>query len=210
MNWFPVASRSNLCMVETSSMQAIQSQFGHIIDVVALSENRTPLNIEANAQQRTQLVERLGLHDLEFLSARVSWSLWRSSGVRLTGTFRACVVQTCVVSLDLLTNHIEETFDLTFLPQKQIDDALRLDQDSFGQDVPEPLEQGRIDVGECMVQLLALALDPYPRKPAAQLPNRPHRHGSRDFVEINAPFGQEEKTGKGPFSALQRLKGQDD
>ncbi len=125
MDWFPVASRSNLCRVETGSMQQV-------------------------------IQRRLGLHDLASLSATVSSAPWCSGGV------------------------------------------------------PEPLAEGRIDVGECIVQRLALALDPYPRKVVAQLPNSPHRHGSRDFVAITAPFGQEDKTGKGPFSVLQRLKGQDD
>ncbi len=34
---------------------------------------------------------------------------------------------------------------------------------------PEPIVEGRIDIGEAVAQQLALALDPYPRKPGISL-----------------------------------------
>jgi len=190
-------------------MQAEQFEFSRVIDVTALSKSGRPSSIEANAEERAQLLERLGLHDLESFSATFSMSPWRGSGVSVKGKLHARVVQTCVVSLDLLINDINESFDLNFLPQKQIDDDLLLDQDSFDNDVPEPLGDGRIDIGDYMVQLVALALDPYPRKPVADLPSSPHARTLRDFLEIDGPVGQEEMGKKSPFSVLKRLKGQD-
>ena len=37
-----------------------------------------------------------------------------------------------------------------------------------GEDPPDPIVDGRIDLGALAVEFLALALDPYPRKPGAE------------------------------------------
>ena len=38
------------------------------------------------------------------------------------------------------------------------------------EDPPEPIRAGRMELGELVAQHLSLALDPYPRKPGAELP----------------------------------------
>jgi uncharacterized metal-binding protein YceD (DUF177 family) len=85
--------------------------------------------------------------------------------IEVEGTLRASVTQTCAVT--------GENFDSTIVDQIK---AL------YGEEVPgaepdpqsdwddiEPIENGEIDIGELAVQHLALALDPYPRKPGAVL-----------------------------------------
>jgi hypothetical protein len=59
--------------------------------------------------------------------------------------------------------------------------------------VPEPLPADAIDLGEAVVQQLAVALDPYPRKPGAEIP-----------AEYS---GAADTDGRGgPFASLARLR----
>jgi hypothetical protein len=57
------------------------------------------------------------------------------------------------------------------------------------EDPPEPLDSGHIDLAALAVEFLALALDPFPRKPGA--------------VFADAP---DVETEGGPFAALSALK----
>ncbi len=66
--------------------------------------------------------------------------------------------------------------------------------DPEGVDPAEPLPAEGIDLGELVVQELAVALDPYPRKPGAEVP-----------AEYRPP---EVETKEGPFAALKALKGE--
>src|SRR3546814_17044110 len=50
------------------------------------------------------------------------------------------------------------------------------------EDPPEPFENGCIDLGEIVVQHLAVALDPYPRAPGAELPRSEARRVGKECV----------------------------
>jgi hypothetical protein len=63
--------------------------------------------------------------------------------------------------------------------------------EAAGADEPEPIVEGRIDLGEAVVQHLAVNLDPYPRAPGARLP---------DLATEDGPVREN------PFAALQRLR----
>ena len=61
-------------------------------------------------------------------------------------------------------------------------------------DAPEPLVAGGVDVGEAVAERLALALDPYPRKPGASFDTPPEEPGDASESRPN------------PFAALEKLK----
>jgi hypothetical protein len=61
-----------------------------------------------------------------------------------------------------------------------------------GEDLPDPIVAGRIDLGALVAEFLALGLDPYPRKPG---------------VEFAEPQGAaHEPVGESPFAKLRGLK----
>ena len=80
----------------------------------------------------------------------------------MTGRVTAEVAQTCVVTLEPLTNPIEEDVDLLFLPGAP--ERLAAGNPDEDEDVPEPLVGGRVDLGVIATEYLVLAIDPYPRK----------------------------------------------
>ncbi|MFI5012867.1 MAG: YceD family protein [Hyphomicrobiales bacterium] len=95
-------------------------------------------------------------------------------GARVKGEVVARVRQTCVVSLEPFEAELREPVDLAFArPQDgggahSGDRAISISPED--EDPPEPLLDGTVDLGAVTLEFLALGLDPYPRKPGAELP----------------------------------------
>jgi hypothetical protein len=71
-----------------------------------------------------------------------------------------------VVTLVEVPARIEEHFGRSYAPNSNVDE-LEVTIDFDGEDPPDPLVGGTIDIGEAAAEALALALDPYPRAPGA-------------------------------------------
>jgi uncharacterized metal-binding protein YceD (DUF177 family) len=127
------------------------------------------IHVAAKADELTALARRFGLVELTSLEADLTLSKVRGGQmVRVKGELRAQVVQSCVVTLEPVAAEVKDSFQALFAPPAAIDpDAEELDVSLSDEDGPEPLEGGRIDLGELVAQHLSLALDPYPRKPDA-------------------------------------------
>ena len=129
-------------------------------------------DIVANAQERKKLTARFGLLDISKLEASLNIDPERGRMLAVTGTFNADVVQECVVTLEPLPSHISGSIDVLFAPPAMLDKGAGPPHfDSGEEDVPEPIVNGVIDLGELVAQHLAVALDPYPRKQGVGLPS---------------------------------------
>jgi hypothetical protein len=83
------------------------------------------------------------------------------------------------VSLDAFDADIAEIFSVRFVPAGTESDDLDLDaQDEIG------YEGGLLDLGEAASEQLALALDPFPRKPGAELSPDATAEGSGAFAAL--------------------------
>ncbi|HST73900.1 MAG TPA: DUF177 domain-containing protein [Acetobacteraceae bacterium] len=123
------------------------------------------ITVEANAEERAAIAERLllaGIHSL-----RCEFALTHGPGgiVLARGRLQARVEETCVVSLDEFEATVDDGFGLRFVPAGSESD----DPDPESED-EVPYAGDALDLGEAAVEQLALALDPYPRKPDAELP----------------------------------------
>lgn len=87
-----------------------------------------------------------------------------AGAIRLSGIVDAALERVCVASLEMVDEAICEPFEITFMEEADNADAAELD---IAEDAPEPLEDGRIDLAETLIQQLILAMAPYPRKPGA-------------------------------------------
>jgi hypothetical protein len=120
--------------------------------------------IEANERERAALAQRFGLIAVEHLSA--DYALRREAiGVRATGTLRAEVAQACVVTGEPCPARIEEPFAIRFLPAgSESGEDVELSEDALDATF---FSGNLIDLGEAAAETMALALDPFPRSPAA-------------------------------------------
>jgi uncharacterized metal-binding protein YceD (DUF177 family) len=135
--------------------------------------------VEAKAAECAAIAARLGLPAVESLTCRFDL---RPVGetVHAEGAMRARVMQVCIVSLDEFAADIAEDFFLRFVPESM--ESAELDPEQPEDEVV--FEGGVIDLGEAAVQQLALALDPYPRKPDAVLPDAASDASSHPFAAL--------------------------
>jgi|SRR4029077_8398406 uncharacterized metal-binding protein YceD (DUF177 family) len=126
------------------------------------------IKVEANAKERAEIARNFNLLGIEALSGSYHVSAV-SQGARVRGEVTASVRQTCVVSLDPFEARVRESVDLVFAAESGPRElpADRIDISPDDEDPPEPLLNGKIDLGAVTVEFLALGLDPHPRKPGA-------------------------------------------
>ncbi len=133
--------------------------------LAARGETATTIRVET-ATARAAIAARLRLPAVMALAVR--WTLRAVAGgvIEADGVLEAKVVQDCVVTLEPFEVPVVERFRVLFVPEGECRDE-RLDDDD--PDAPDaiPFAGGTIDLGEASVEQLALALDPFPRKPGA-------------------------------------------
>ncbi len=132
-----------------------------------LSTTGSTLHVEATREECAALCERFSLLSIDHLSADLV--LTPVNGlqcVRLKGRIKADVIQQCVVSLEPVPEHVDESFSLTYVAEQENDHkkakeiVVEFDDD---EDFPEPIIGNAIDLGEAVAEHLMLALDPFPR-----------------------------------------------
>jgi hypothetical protein len=127
-------------------------------------------DLAAAADVRAAVARTAGLRELPRLEAKFDVTRRGAGGLHVVGSVSATVGQVCVVTLEPLTNEIEETIDLVFAPAaitaRKVDESIPEEEArEVKWDDPEPLVGGTIDLGAIATEFLILGLDPYPRAP---------------------------------------------
>jgi uncharacterized metal-binding protein YceD (DUF177 family) len=150
--------------------------------------------VEADAEQREAIARELGITAVERLRARLRAVGFRG-GIRVTGDLDARIEQPCVVSLEPVHQDIAEPIDRVFMPGREPQPASAGHADIFvdleGDDLPDYFEGPEADLSPMIIETLALAIDPYPRAPGAEL--------DTNGLDPDDPSDS-------PFAALARLK----
>jgi uncharacterized metal-binding protein YceD (DUF177 family) len=146
-----------------------QSELERPFDLAHLNrDGPTSLAIEASAPERAAIAARLGILAIDKLKSDLQIMPEGQDGIVVSGVISAAVVQNCVVSLEPLEAAIAEPFAVHFAGPGAAPQGPEEDVDLEAPDPPESLPaSGVIPLGELIIQHLALALDPYPRKPGA-------------------------------------------
>jgi uncharacterized metal-binding protein YceD (DUF177 family) len=152
------------------------------------------IDLAADESERRRIAERLGLPSLDCLQAHAT--LERTGEVvRARGRLKAALCQSCVVTGEPVEAHVDEPFELIFVPEPlpgKPDEDVELGE----ADCDTVFHDGAaIDLGEAVADTLALGLDPYPRSAGAEAALR------------EAGVLSEEDAG--PFAALAKLKRSD-
>ena len=161
------------------------------------------LTIEFDAAERDALKRRLDLLALERLAAalRVELAGDAEGALRVSGTIRARLAQSCVVTLEPVPRTLSEPVSVLYAPLPEDSAESEVEVLAEG-DEAEPLPEGGIDVSELVAEHLALFLDPYPRHPDA--PDGPLTYSAGE--EESANGGSSGEAEAGPFAALGQLK----
>ncbi len=176
-----------------------------MVDVASVGPEGSSVTIEASDTERRALAAANTLVEVVSFVARLRLLREGRTGIAVTGEVDAVVRQTCVVTLEAFETALTEPVAIHFLPERELDalqDQLggdasaapglaahaRADDGDEEPDLPDPIVNGRIDVGAVAAEFFTLGLDPYPRKPGASF----------------AAPAEEAKVS--PFAALARLR----
>lgn len=147
-----------------------RENFSFKVNVGHVSTNPLTVQLEADSDERKALAERWGVDRVDAVRAELSLSRWKRDGVRIKGHVEADIVQRCVVSLEPVTDHINESFEALFVPEGSklarivTDESGEMVVEAEGPDLPETFVGDSIDVGAVCAEFVILAIDPYPRK----------------------------------------------
>jgi hypothetical protein len=103
-----------------------------------------------------------------------------------------------VVTLEPIASSIEERFEATFWPEQDMPSPQGGEVDMDEEPEPEPMLAGQIGVGRVVFECLAMAVDPFPRRPDATL----------DQSSTPPPDAASEAASS-PFAVLANLKPRD-
>lgn len=140
--------------------------FAHRLPLDAIRDGER-IDLVADEAERDTIGRRLGLASLERLEANAT--LQRDGArIRARGRIRAALEQCCVATGEPVPEHVDEPFDVIFLPEPQpgsADEEVEL----AGEDCDVVFYDGStIDLGTAVADTLALAMTPYPRSPGAE------------------------------------------
>ena len=164
-------------------------EFSRRIDIRNLPDK--PLELKADAAERTALATRIGIESIERLEAEVTL-LRAGTTIDASGWVKAEVTQVCAVSTEPFQVRVDEPLTLRFVqgiaPHKP-DEELEIDAEACDE---IEYEGTQFDLGEQIAQTLALAIDPYATGPNAD--------------RVRKEAGLADGANSGPFAALASLR----
>ena len=160
---------------------AVASPLSRPIRVDDLPPDGIEVTLEAAPEEREALARAFKLPAIHALAGTFRLT-GTPSHVRVSGRIDATINQICVVTLDPFDSDVQEDVGAEFAARGTT--SIRR-----GEDPPDEIVNGTVDLGALTAEFLALAVDPYPRKPGV------------DFT-----FEAADDPPKSPFAALEKLK----
>lgn len=180
--------------MSSAKSKTVAPEFSRLVDVDDLKDNETVREkITANDDERAALAERFGLIEISKLKADIRVTNKGGVVYLVEGSLVADIVQSCVVTVEPVPAHIEESFevycaDAEAIPVVSNDMEYDISED---EDLPEPIIDGKIDIGELAAQYLSLAINPYPHAEGVNVEDDGtvwREHDENDKPERPNPF----------------------
>ena len=164
-----------------------------IVRIDRLPASGRSIEVAPDAAARGELAKILNVEAVEAMQASLTVTPLRG-GIRALGRLSARIVQASVVSFEPVYQDIDEAIDRVFLPQSTdhvptpgSEVFVDLEDDDF----PDHIDGPEVDLSALLIETIALAIDPYPRRPGESL----------ESLGLNI-----DGEASGPFAALTKLK----
>lgn len=173
-------------------MRSMEQVFSRTIRAGHIKEAPQEHVVVADEAARAALAALYGLEGIALLRGAFVLRHERGGTIAATLDMQAEVTQTCVVTLEPFAVRIDERSLLRFVPARSLPEgeAEELDPESLEGPDDIPYSNDAIDLGAALAEQLALALDPYPRKPGAELPEEYRGAPEAPFAALAAKFGK--------------------
>jgi hypothetical protein len=139
------------------------------VRLVEVGRHGLDLSLEADEAQRGRIAAALGLPAVHAFTAKATLKPWLD-GVELVARWRARVAYTCGITLEPFDSELSGEFTVRAVPEGSPNAPAEEAESVFdleAEDPPDVLAEEAVDVGDYLVEHLALELDPFPRKPGA-------------------------------------------
>jgi uncharacterized metal-binding protein YceD (DUF177 family) len=171
------------------------AEFSRILAPDVVPPDGVTVTLKANDEECQALARRFDLVRLDLLEGEARVERAGEDLLHVAGQLHARVAQRCVVTLEPVEAIVDATFDRLFAREatEETEKEVEIDPEA---ELPEPLTEGRLDLGEILAEELSLALDPYPRSPEAD----------QRLAELGVAADDEGAGEANPFAALAALR----
>jgi uncharacterized metal-binding protein YceD (DUF177 family) len=161
-------------------MTDVLSALSRPVSVTDIPQEGVDVTVEARPEEREALARDFKLPAIHSLTGAFHVTGTRSR-VHVSGRVDARIEQICVVTLDPFENEVHEDVEVDF--------AASAPAAAQGEDPPDEIVGGTVDLGALTAEFLALGLDPHPRKPG-----------------VGFSFEAADERAPSPFAALEKLR----
>jgi hypothetical protein len=170
----------------------VSAPFSRPIRVDAIPREGLEKRIEADEAERAALAAFNSLPAIGRLAVAFSLRHGGRGAVLVHGELSADVTQTCAVTLEPFEASVSDLIDLRLAPKREAparrggaaDEIETIIVGVGEEDEPDPIIDGKIDLGAIASEFLTLSLDPYPRKPGVAFEPPP----AHDNGPVASPF----------------------
>lgn len=156
--------------------EIVRPEWPHPVDADKIGTTPLRIKISPSPEELKRLTKRMGVSEIKDLVGELTLS--RDSGrnvIFISGRVRAVVTQGSVVSGKPVKSEINDSFEAWYADQDEAVSFAKAKQERLMREGagdfpfleesedPEPIVDGKIDVGELAAQYLSLAINPYPR-----------------------------------------------
>lgn len=167
-------------------------------DLARLADAGREIALAPSAEQRAELARWAGVTSFDSLTAKVRLKKLGGGYFGYEAEFTADMVQACVVTLEpvraRIAGEVRRSFHVAegerHAPAKKREIIVPSTAVMESEDEPEELSASNLDIAAPVLEELALAIDPYPRKPGA----------------VFEPPADAQARAENPFAVLKRLK----
>jgi uncharacterized metal-binding protein YceD (DUF177 family) len=135
------------------------------VELASVGREGQSFELVPDEATRARLAEAAGVVSVPSLTVHLEVRPTLADGAEVTGKLEGVVRQTCVVSLEDFDNPVAENIAVDFAAEPE--SKATTDDEEEIEDLPDPIVDGKIDLGALAAEFLILAVDPYPRKPGA-------------------------------------------
>ena len=176
------------------------TEFTIPIKIAELPSSGLDIRRTLEEPQRQRLADRLAVKTLNKFAIDINIRIDNNKSVRVAveGRLEATVEQSCSVTLEPVISKFSIPVSLIFEERALELTNLHEEIDAEEHDPPEQMIGGQFDAGDTLIQLLAVEINPFPRKPGASIESMSEAGARLEPI-------QESETDN-PFATLAALK----
>ena len=170
------------------------------INVAQLPSTGIKINETIKKEICSKIASRVAVDVLESLIIKISVCPGNEPILKahVIGEIKATIIQACSVTLEPISSKLRIPVHLTFAEGNNYNQTSLIDIDPEEETWPELMYGGEFDLGEVLIQLLTVEINPFPRKPETSF------EASQEITRYTTEEGT--NISCHPFAKLAKLK----